>query len=497
MGYKKKQPAAATRVLTLPRFRGGPLALLTNHDHEVICSGGSDIGKSWAVCTKAFMLCNDQHRPGVHGVLARKLFNSIHNSGARTFNTITAGMGIKRLGGDKFTDKWIFPSGSELVCIGLDTPEKLLSSEWDFIAVIQSEQLTESDWELAASRVTGRGAVVAYPQIFGDCNPGGSRHWIRDRAKKIDPKTGRPTLTLLPSTHKDNPALYDDAGAITEEGKQRIGKLESTLSGVRRQRLLEGIWATAEGAVFDTFNATITGQPSDHVQAKDPRQVKRWFLCQDEGYTNPAAIALCGDDADGRRHVYREWYERGKIESDAVAVAALWFKRPLLAASGADEAALKADIAAAHPATDQPQSCELDAVDDAAASLIAALRSAGVNAKGGKGRIMDGVQLIRDRLKVQGDGRPRLTMDPSCVNLINEFESHIMKPQKGGLDKDEPLDCDNHAIAAARYLEDVLAVPTGAITSATVSGLVTGQPSLAGTSGGPRSWPGSRPWPGR
>jgi hypothetical protein len=87
--------------------------------------------------------------------------------------------------------------------------------------------------------------------------------------------------------------------------------------------------------------------------------------------------------------------------------------------------------------------CEFDAVDDAAAGMIASRKAAGINARGGKGRILDGVSAIQDRLKVQGDGRTRFTVDHSCVETINEFESHIWKPEK-----DIPIDSDNHCFSA-------------------------------------------------
>lgn len=416
-------------TIKLPRFRGPMLDFLRNHDHELMLCGGADMGKTWASCVKSFMLCADKNRKGVHGCMVRKTFNSIQESGARTFNTITAGTGLRRYGGTQHTEKWVFPNGSELVCVGLDNPDKLLSSEWDFVQVIQSEQLSLSDWESIAHRCTGRGAVVAWPQVFGDCNPGGSRHWIRERAK-----AGK--LTMLSATHKDNPALYDDNGNILPEGKKRIGILESTLTGIRRKRLLEGIWATAEGAVFDTFDASV------HVTTRNPAEMVKWHLCEDEGYTNPAAILLIGEDTDGRWHIFQEFYQSGILPSRIVTLSKEWYDR---------------------------NQVKRIAVDAAAAGLIADLLAAGMNAVGGKGRIIDGINAIQNRLKVQGDNRPRLTIDPSCVCTINEFESHIWSANKSDgtpRPKDTPLDKDNHSIAAIRYLHDVEATPDGSFASA-------------------------------
>jgi len=76
----------------------------------------------------------------------------------------------------------------------MDNPDRVLSSERDFIFVPQAEELTESEWEVLGTRCTGRAAVVANAQIFGDCNPSGTKHWIRTRK----------SLRLLTATHKDN-----------------------------------------------------------------------------------------------------------------------------------------------------------------------------------------------------------------------------------------------------------------------------------------------------
>jgi len=197
------------------------------------------------------------------------------------------------------------------------------------------------------------------------------------------------------------------------------------LTGMRRRRLFEGIWATAEGAVYDTFNNTI------HVKVRPVLEFKRWFLAMDEGYTNPAVILLIGEDSDKRIHVAQEFYHAGVLQETVVKEAKKWFTE---------------------------FNCELAAVDEAAAGLIADLQAVGVRAVGGKGRVLDGIQKIQDRLQVQGDGRPRLTIDPGCVNLINEMESYVWKPEK-----DVPVKENDHAADSLRYWEDVMAVPSGAL----------------------------------
>jgi phage terminase large subunit len=290
----------------------------------------------------------------------------------------------------------------------------VLSSEWDWIYVNQAEELTVNDWELLTTRATGRGAVMPYTQIGGDCNPAGRLHWIRDRAS-----TGR--VNLFPTVHQNNPTLYDPAtGEITEQGKRTMATLDN-LTGVRRQRLLLGQWATAEGTVYDTFSVDV------HVKERDMGEFTRWGIACDEGYTNPAVMLLVGEDPDGRLHIAREYYRRGVLQSAFVSECAVW----------CDDYDVYQVI-----------------VDQAAAGLIADMRNAGIPAQGHKGRVLDGIQTVQNYLAIQGDGKPRLTIDPACVDTINEFESYVWKPEK-----DEPIKDNDHAMDALRYYVDNMGGP--------------------------------------
>jgi PBSX family phage terminase large subunit len=414
------EPTSAATPFRLPHLRGAPRQLLLNHDHECILCGGADCGKTVAACTKLIMLCTDPSRV-IHAAMGRKTFHSIHSSCGQTFKRLLEGLPVRRYGSANYTDRWVFPNGSQVVCAGLDDPDKLLSAEFGTIYICQAEQLTEHDWEMILTRCTGRGTQAAFPQVFGDCNPGGAHHWIRQRAD-----AGK--LTLLNATQRDNPQLYDDDGNITPEGIKRIERLESTLTGIRRERLLLGRWASVEGAVYDMFNPQEDGP---HVHKIDAATIVKWYLAIDEGYTNPCAILLVGEDSDGRWYVSREFYKTGVAEIDIVAQAENWYK---------------------------DMKCQLVAVDAAAASLISALKNRGMNTVGGKGRIIDGIHKIQNRLKTLDDGKSRLVIDPSCENTIGEFERYQWMPGK-----DIPYDRDNHSLGALRYLVDALNRPPPAL----------------------------------
>jgi PBSX family phage terminase large subunit len=403
-------PAKVVKAAPGTRFelRGANRALIGAREHEVILSGPADTGKSFAACIKAHLYCI--RKPGCQGAIVRKTSVSLTGTILKTFSKVIEGQKVHPFGGET-PSRFIYPNGSCIWVGGMDNPNRILSSERDFIYVCQAEELTLNDWEILGTRCTGRGAVVKYPQLFGDCNPGGSRHWIRERSKSG-------LLRLLAAVHRDNPTLYDKAGKPTGDGIRRLAALDN-LTGVRRKRLRDGIWATAEGAVYDTFDAAV------HVQVRPESEMKRWLLALDEGYTNPAVILLVGEDSDGRQHITREFYRRGILQSVVVSQAKAWHLE---------------------------KGCDMAAVDESAAGLIADLQSVGVNAYGGKGRVIDGISVIQNRLDVCSDGRPRLTVDPECINVINEFESYIWAPDKP---KDTPIKENDHALDAIRYLQDV------------------------------------------
>lgn len=372
---------------------------------EYIAAGPAETGKTLAACWKIHLLALKY--PGLNGAILRKTQTSVYGSVLQTFERVIDGAPVSAYGGEK-QQKYNYSNGSVIWVGGMDKSDKILSSERDFFYVNQAEELSLDDWEKLTTRTTGRGAIMPYTMTFGDCNPGGSKHWIRERAKVGD-------LRLITTTHMDNPTLFDPGtGEITAQGQRSISQLEK-LTGVRRKRLLEGIWATAEGAVYDMFDV------AKHVINRDPEEMKTWYLGLDEGYTNPAVILLVGEDSDGRHHIHKEWYKRGKLQSEIVDTAYGYYT--------------EYDVS-------------LAAVDNAAAGLIADMRDKGMNVQGSKGRVKDRIDFVQNRLKIQEDNRTRLTIDPSCTCTINDFESRAWKPEK-----DEPIKADDHGTDAYEYIE--------------------------------------------
>ena len=291
----------------------------------------------------------------------------------------------------------------------------------------EANAFSRQDFEELLGRL--RGTAADWRQLILTTNPGGSKHWINEDLIKGG-KAAFYRSSASENTY--NPAEY-------------IKTLDS-MTGMMRQRLALGLWVNAEGSVYDTFDSTPGGK---HVHERNPKEMVLWFLAMDEGYTNPAVILLVGEDGDGRRHVFREFYQRGVLQSSLCATAKQWFTE---------------------------SHCEACIVDDSAAGLIAELQSLNIFARPAeKGRVLDGIQLVQNALAVAGDGKARLTIDPQCENMIGEFESYCWRKSPTGIDKDEPVKVNDHAADCIRYLFVALAQPTGAFDSQSISTATIGK----------------------
>lgn len=226
-------------------FRGAIAQAQRTDAREWILSGPSETGKTWGALWRLDDLL--RRTPGAQAAMVRKVRSSMDGTVLVTFRRVieASGSGAAVYGGSK--PQWYdYPNGARLWIGGMDDPSKILSGERDWIYVNQAEDLSQDDWETLTTRNTGRGAVTDTPMLFGDCNPGPGDHWIIRRAQAG-------ALALLPTTHRDNPSLYTDAGALTAQGERTMATLDR-LTGVRRLRLRDGLWVGVEGQYFTAWD---------------------------------------------------------------------------------------------------------------------------------------------------------------------------------------------------------------------------------------------------
>jgi phage terminase large subunit len=320
-----------------------------------------------------------------------------------------------------------YSNGSILAVAGLDNPSKLFSSDWDIIFAQQAEELTEDEWQ---SMLRGlRNWKLEYQQLIGDCNPGAPSHWIRSRA-------ALGLLKLVPTRHEDNPELYDDVQKDwTERGRRYLSTLDG-YTGVLYKRLRLGLWAAAEGMVYESvWDRAEHVLPRFEIPGDWPRY---WAI--DFGYTNPFAWAAYAEDPDGRLYLYREIYHTRRTVSER--------SKTILEVTK-DEPKPRAVI------------CDHDAEDRATFE-----RETGLRARGAWKAVSAGIQAVHERLKRAGDGKPRLFyLENSVVeidaDLLNrheptssesEYEVYVWDTTNNRKRGEEPVKKYDHGKDRDRYL---------------------------------------------
>jgi len=417
----------------VPTFRGAALEAQSITQHEWILAGPAETGKTWAALWRLDSLLRST--PGSRAAILRKVRADMTGTVLETYERI-----IKIRGGvDKFGGEppefYQYGNGARAYVGGMDRPGKVLSGERDWIYPNQAEEFTLEDWEVLTTRCTGRGAKSRTPMIFGDCNPGPPSHWILHRD----------SLRVLHSRHEDNPTLYDEQGEMTEQGAFTMLTLDA-LSGVRRDRLRDGRWVAAEGTVYDAFDRAV------HViaRARLPKIV-RWIGSIDWGFTNPSVFQVWGIDGDGRMYLVRELYRTQRLAEDVAEDIKALLKSEKLRLPGEEgpgDMVLEA-IVADHDLEDR-----------------ATVYRRGVRTRAAIKEIGAGIQKVQARLRVAGDGKPRMFFVegsiaerdadlagrhlPTCT--VDELEVYAWPRAPDGKPiKETPVDVNNHGCDAGRY----------------------------------------------
>ena len=242
-------------------FRGAANIIQSTTDPEWLLAGPAGTGKTFAGLYRLHMMCSTY--PKAHTIIIRQVAKDLASTTLMTWKKVVkyGGLTPQEVGGVN-PRMWIYPNGSVVRIGGMDNSSKVLGGEFDMAYVSQAEELSKDAWETLTTRTNGRGAVVPYPMIGGDCNPSTPNHWILERAK-----AGR--MKLYESRHEDNPVLHDGQN-WTIQGMKELESLES-LTGTRYARLRLGMW------VEDDDNESFLGSISmwDNCMIEDPSFDKR------------------------------------------------------------------------------------------------------------------------------------------------------------------------------------------------------------------------------
>lgn len=284
----------------------------------------------------------------------------------------------------------------------------------DFVWIDEANALMKEDFNEVLARM--RGKASPWRQILMTTNPDSPAHWIYQEfilGKKA---------SCYYSSYKDNlhnPSDYEST--------------LSMLTGMQLMRLKEGRWVQTEGAVYSEFDRNVHVVDSFYI----PNQWRR-IRTIDFGYNNPFVCQWWAIDHDNRMYLYREIYRTRELVEDMARLIRSLSKDEKIEATITD-----------HDAEDR-----------------ATLDRYGIPSVPAFKDISPGIQAVQRRLRVQGDGKPRIFVfanalvnpDSSLIegkkvySTEQEFGAYIYaRPKDGKPPQEDPVKENDHGMDAMRY----------------------------------------------
>jgi PBSX family phage terminase large subunit len=422
-----------TAPVQVHRFepRGAALEVMHCRDAEVLLAGPAGTGKSRAALEKVHLMCLGTSN--VRALIVRQTAVSLASSALKTYErdvaaaAITDGSVWYYGGSQREPAQYRYANGSSIAIGGMDRPTKVMSTEYDVIYAQEATELTLEGWEALNSRL--RNGRLSFQQLLADCNPQHPTHWLKQRCESG-------STTMLHSRHQDNPLYFDAAGRETEKGAAYMARLRA-LTGVRRLRLLDGIWAAAEGVIYDGFDERI------HVVDALPTGWETWtsYWAIDFGYTHPFVWQEWVIDPDGRAYLYREIYRTKRLVEDHVR----HIKRLVWTPSGHWIRPRPRRILADHDAEDR----------------ATFERHMGLKVTPANKVVSEGIQAVAGRFKLAGDGRPRAFLRKGATVERDQDQIDAGKPASTleempayvwNEDKDQPVKDMDDGCDTMRYM---------------------------------------------
>lgn len=406
--------------------------VLDDTSPTLLYSGAFAAGKSIGLCLRAIFTAANY--PGSRIGLFRKTRRSLTSTTLETFQQVCPPEWIKEY--NKTDLRWTLLNDSRIEGYGLDEETKVRGLELTDAGVDEIVETSQKDWLTLNSRVGRwkRDRIHKRGQLYGATNPGTPTHYLYDFFFRKG--LGR----VIETEMIDNEFLAEDVLARA-----------SLFTGLFYERFIRGRWISMEGLIYDEFG------PHNVVNAQDvfPGGIvpPTWYRYAgiDFGYVNPF-VHLWAAENDGRLYLYRELYMSHRIVEDhARQIKAMEVCTPWIDGMG----------------NERKNERVLSRWADHYAEDRATLSRYGVGTTPATKDISPGIQAVKRYLRPDETGRPRLMIVrgaliekdswlqtqgfPTC--LLDEIGSYVMRPSVDGrANKEEPVDLNNHALDAVRYL---------------------------------------------
>lgn len=376
------------------------LPLLNDYSHRwEIYKGSAGSGKSHFITQKIIIKALREKR---RVMICRRYGTTMRNSVFKLFKDVIESFKITHLTRIKESDMSItLPNGSEIIFVGLDNEEKLLSIAG--ITDVFIEEVYEVPKEIVDQLNLRMRGKAPNQQIYMAFNPISAKHWLYDFCEG----STRPESSIYSqSTFRDNPFLPDEYVKALEDMYR---------TNPNKARVFcDGNWGSdVEGLVYKNH---VLSDFDINELIKQGLEVR---VGVDWGFVDPTTVVVSLFDKPKKEiYIIGEFYKRGAtLEEIKDGIIQLGISKQKMYCDGA----------------------EPDKVDY--------LRRNGFNAvsaKKGAGSVKAGISFLQDM---------KIICHESCVNVAAELENYVyLKDKKTGQYIEDSYDHDfSHTMDALRY----------------------------------------------
>lgn len=372
--------------------------LLWNDKRYLLLKGGRGSGKSHFASEKIITRIGFSYigKYQEKFIVCRKTQPELRKSCFALLNKYINQWGMKKLVDiNKHEMTFTFDNGSQILCIGLDDPEKLKSIEG--VTSVWIEELTGiSLTDFTEIDLILRGITPSYKQIIMTFNPVFS--WVKDYF--FDREINYKNTIICETTYKDNRFLGDSFYG------ERLEKLKDEDEDLYQIYTL-GKWAKIGNIIYKNWEVKeISTYDADYDQVLNGL---------DFGWNHPTALLRVGVKNDDL-YIFDELYKSELSIPDLIKMVKTRVKNQVITA------------------------------DSARPEFIKEMSDAGIWIKGaikGPGSVIAGIEWVRRR---------KLYIHPRCINTIKEIQCYKYKEDKRtGTVFEEPVKFMDDAMAALRY----------------------------------------------
>jgi len=374
--------------------------------YKINCNiGGARSSKSYSIAQLFAYKMRTERNKNIG--ITRKTLPALKMTAYRLFIDILKEWGLYNVEHHNRTENFYdFPEKNNRVqFFSLDDPEKIKSTEFNYIWLEEASEFTFRDYITLYTRLSGKTSLGELNQIFLSLNPEDANSWIATKLIK------EPNCNLIKSNYLDNPFLGEDYVKILTDLKNQDENAYKIFT--------LGEWGNTEGLIYKNYNL-VDEMPKGDFET---------FYGLDFGYNVPTALIEI-KIKDKEVYIDELLYKTGLTNSDVI------------------EELKKLNI-------DKHNEIFADCAEPARIEEIC--REGGFNAMPSDKSVKTGIDFVK---------KFRLHITKKSDNVIKEIKSYSWKKNKDGNFLDEPIKFNDHLLDALRYglytkLKDYISGDTG------------------------------------